>query len=184
MPLRIRLARPEDAPVLAALESELSTHQKDPANRFTSEAVCRDGFGPKGEFVALLAELDGLAVGYALFHDSYETAFAARGIYLCDIYVRSAARRRGIGRALFSAVADEARCRGRSFVWCASKTWNADAHAFYRALGAYAEPVIAHALTGRAFEALAEEADRWVEDGDGTCDEPMPQRAMSTASRP
>lgn len=163
MTLSIRFAEPEDAPVVAALESELSAHQKDSENHFTPEAARRDGFGADVEFVAMLAEWEGEAVGYALFHDSYETAYAARGIYLCDIYVRSSARRRGIGRALFAAVAEEGRRRGRGFVWCASKTWNADAHAFYRALGAYAEPIIAHALTGKAFDALADEAAGWGE---------------------
>ena len=181
MTLSIRFAEPQDAPVLAALESELSAHQKDAENHFTPEVARRDGFGSQGEFVAMLAEWQGEAIGYTLFHDSYETAFAARGIYLCDIYVRPSARRRGIGRALFAAVAKEARRRGRGFVWCASKTWNADAHAFYRALGAYAEPIVAHALTGKAFDTLADEAASWDEAEQPADDFGVARRRASSA---
>lgn len=54
-----------------------------------------------------------------------------------------------------AAVAREAKARGKSFVWWASKPWNSEAQAFYRALGATDEPVLAHVVSDRALEALA-----------------------------
>ena len=158
MTLRIRVATADDAAVIAALGRDLNIHQGDPVEHFTREAVLRDGFGAEPQFTVLLAELGGTAIGYALFCDAYETGYAARGLYLCDIPVTAAARRKGVGRALMAAVAGEAKARGKSFVWWAAKAWNAEAQQFYRSLGVIEEPVMAYALAFDAFEELAAEA--------------------------
>lgn len=158
MAARIRPATLADVAPLAVLARELRLHQDGPADHFTEEAIRRDGFGPDPQFAVLVAEVAGETVGYALFHDSYEPAYAARGVYLCDLFVVPAARRRGVARALVAAVANDAQRRGRSYVWWVSKGWNKDAQAAYRALGAIEEPVVAHALVFDAFQALNREA--------------------------
>jgi len=156
MSFSIRAAVPADVPALAALGRELNAHQGDPVEHFTEEAVVRDAFGAPPAFDALVAEQGGRIVGYALFVDAYESGWAARGLYLGDLYVAPPARRGGIGRALVSALAREARARGKTYLWWVSKEWNAEAHAFYASLGAQSEPVVAHALTFEAFERLAD----------------------------
>src|SRR3546814_16795315 len=65
------------------------------------------------EFVVLLAENEGGLLGYAMFYDAYEPSYAARGVYMADLYVRPAARRLGLGRRLTAAVADHRRRPGR-----------------------------------------------------------------------
>src|SRR5262249_13863674 len=97
-------------------------------------------------------------VGYALFHDAYEPAYAARGVYLCDLFVTAHARRHGIGRALVAAVAQDAERRGRSYVWWVSRPWSAEAHALYRGMGAIEEPLNAHAIVFDVFRSLSREA--------------------------
>jgi GNAT superfamily N-acetyltransferase len=152
----IRLAVASDAEALARMAEALSRSQEEPEHRLTA-AVLRDhAFGPDPAFECIVAERDGAAVGYASFVDAYESSAAARGFYLCDLFVTEAARRQGIGRTLVAAVSAEARRRGRSYVWWASKPWNEAAHAFYRTLGATHEPVVAHALFGETFERLAD----------------------------
>jgi GNAT superfamily N-acetyltransferase len=158
--LRIRLATREDAALVAAMVEELNAHQKDPTGSVTAEAVLRDGFGERPEFEALLVEIGGEPVGYALYHPSWSTEVGEPGFFLYDLYVRDAARGRGAGRALMAALARLAKERGRTFLWWCSKPWNHEAQAFYRALGAIEEPVQAHALLGDAFRALASEADQ------------------------
>ncbi len=155
MTLQIRAATAEDAPTIAELGRALNLHQGDPLEHFTAAAVRRDGFGEAPQFTVLVAERDARILGYALFCDAYESSYAARGLYLCDLYVRPQDRRQGTGRALMAAVAREAKARGKSFVWWASKPWNSEAQAFYRALGATDEPVLAHVVSDRALEALA-----------------------------
>jgi GNAT superfamily N-acetyltransferase len=157
--LRVRPAAREDAALLAAMIEELNAHQKEPTGSVTAEAVLRDGFGERPEFAALLAEIGGEPVGYALYHPSWSTEVGEPGFFLYDLYVRDAARGRGAGRALMAALARLAREQGRTFLWWCSKPWNREAQAFYRGVGAIEEPVQAHALLGDAFQALASEAD-------------------------
>lgn len=155
--LAIRLARLQDADLVAALVAELAQQQGDPTEHISAERFRRDAFGGKPEFEVLIAEQADAVVGYALFHLSYEPSYSARGVYLCDLYVRPSVRRRGIGRALAAAVAHRAKELGRSYVWWVTKDWNEPALAFYRSLDAVATPVVAHALSFETFESLARE---------------------------
>lgn len=161
---RIREAAPNDGAALAALVRALNRHQGDPSDHFDAAALERDVFGPDACLGALVAEdasagdAGGL-IGYVFFHDGYESAYAARGVYLCDLYVANEARRNGIGRALVAAVAKRAKARGRTFLWWVSRGFNAEARKFYASLGVANEPVVAHALTFSAFDTLASEGN-------------------------
>lgn len=154
----VRLARPEDAADLARLAAELNAHQGDPTENFPAEVILRDGFGPNAHFVALLAELHGNAVGYALLVPAYETGWGAPGFYLNDMHVTESARRRGVGSALLIAAAEHAVAAGRRYLWWATRAWNVEAQDFYRALGAFDEPLFAHVLPEAELRALAARA--------------------------
>ena len=153
----VRPAAIEDVPALALLVAALRAHQKDPIGHLNEAALRRDGFGEEREFDILIAERDRRPIGYALFTETYEPAFAARGLYLADLYVRPEARRSGAGRALVAAVTAEARRCERSFVWWTSLATNAEAHAFYAALGALTHEVRAHVLVLDAVAFQAED---------------------------
>jgi GNAT superfamily N-acetyltransferase len=157
MAIAVRKAVPGDVPTIARLGRALARFHGDPTRFFLPAAVRRDGFGKSRQFHVLVAELRGRVVGYALFLDAYEPPYAARGIYLCDIYVLPRARRAGVGRALMAAIAAQAKRRRRTYVWWVSQRWNRDGQRFYRSLGAIAQPVVAHALVFDRFEALAVE---------------------------
>ena len=152
---RVRRAGPQDAELLAALIEELNSHQREPTGHVTVEAVRRDGFGAVPEFQVLLAEIDGVVAGYALYHPSWSTEVGERGLYLYDLFVRGSARGHGVGRALMAAVAAVAKAEGRTFLWWCSKEWNREAQAFYAGLGAIEESIRAHAIFGEPFERLA-----------------------------
>jgi GNAT superfamily N-acetyltransferase len=151
----VRRATVDDIELLVTLIEELNAHQKDETGHVTAEAVRRDGFGAAPEFGALLAELDGEVVGYALYHPTWSTEVGERGLFLYDLYVRDAARGHGVGRALMQAFAAVAKAEGRSFLWWTSKPWNREAAAFYTGLGAIEEDIRAHAIHGDAFDRLA-----------------------------
>lgn len=74
--------------------------------------------------------------GMALFFPSYSTWTSAPGIYLEDLFVRPAHRRRGYGRLLIRGLAREAvRMGGRRLEWSCLR-WNEPSLQFYRGLGA------------------------------------------------
>jgi GNAT superfamily N-acetyltransferase len=93
-------------------------------------------FGPQPAAGALLARTDGELAGYAIYYFTFSSFVGRAGIWLEDVYVRPAFRRRGLGRGLMEAVARvgvERDC-GR-FEWTALD-WNEKALDFYRRLGA------------------------------------------------
>lgn len=159
-PVTIRSARKGDAPVLARMMSRLRAHHGNLRGRATAAAVRRDGFGRARCYEVLIAEIGGKPAGYLLFHDTYDPTEAERGFYLADLHVEARARRRKVGRALMAALAREAARRERTFLWWISNGWNDAARAFYAGLGAEDEPVVAHALSDAALDALAAEAVR------------------------
>jgi hypothetical protein len=64
-----------------------------------------------------------------------------------------------------ASLAATAKARRLGFLWWASRPNNAGANAFYRKLGATPHPMVIHALTFRAFEALAGEGEAADETG-------------------
>ena len=109
----------------------------------TEELLAVSMFGEHATVEALIARNsadNGRAVGFALFFHTFSTFLGRRGLWLEDLYVESAHRGRGVGRALLlhlAAIARERNC-GR-FEWSVLD-WNAAAIDFYRHLGATVLP--------------------------------------------
>lgn len=136
MTVNVRWMTPDDAPAVARMAGALSAHEGVGPPPFDAAAVLRWGFGPERRFEGMVAELDGSVVGYALFHDGFHVGQGTPGVMLMDLYAEPPVRRRGIGRALMSAVAEAARQRGGSWVVWQAHPDNAEGLAFYRAIGA------------------------------------------------
>jgi len=102
----------------------------------TEQALRQTLFGPQRYAEVLIARLDDLPVGYALFFHSYSTFLARPGIYLEDLFVLPEHRGRGVGKALLGAVARIARQRGCGRLEWAVLDWNQSAIEFYRRVGA------------------------------------------------
>jgi ribosomal protein S18 acetylase RimI-like enzyme len=157
LPLAVRPATAADVPLLVELVDGLNASEGNQRGRFTAAIALRDGFGEQPEFGAVVAELDGHAVGYALFQPSYSTEWGLRGLYMHDLYVVPEARRQGVGRALVAAVAARARAEQRRFVWWVSRSQNRGAQKLYAGLANFSEPTLAHAIAFEAFDRLVGE---------------------------
>ncbi len=130
-------ATPADVPLLLQMIGELAEFEKLAQAAVGTVAELHEGlFGitPKAE--ALLARLDGEAVGFALFFSNYSTFLCRPGLYLEDLYIRPAYRAQGIGRAFLQHIARLALARGCGrFEWSVLN-WNASAIQFYQSMGA------------------------------------------------
>lgn len=155
MAFRVRPAEAGDAAALAGLMNELNVHEGKAPDAHGPASVLRDGFGPDPAFRALVAERGGRLVGYACYFPAYNTDLAARGLWLADLYVTDAERRRGTGRLLLAAVAAEAVRTGRASVEWAARSANARARGFYAAIGARDEDLRVLELDGEALIRLA-----------------------------
>lgn len=158
MSVIIRPAKLADAEAIAHLMRGLAIDQGDPDDQVTPATVERDLLGPSRVLTAHVAETEGGVVGYVAFHSSYESSYAARGLYVSDIYVAPELRRRGIARKLLASVARAAKAEGLVYLWWVSQPGNATAHRLYRSIADIEEPVLAHAVTDEAFQRLADEA--------------------------
>jgi GNAT superfamily N-acetyltransferase len=134
--LRIRPATEADAELIFGLILELATYEKL-ADRVAGDAeVLRRSLFEQGAAEALLLELDGETVGYAIFFTTFSTFECRSGVWLEDVYVKPEHRRGGIGRAVMEHLAGLALRRGHvRLEWCALE-WNEPALEFYESLGA------------------------------------------------
>ena len=152
----VREAEPRDAAALTALVVALNAQQGDPTDRITEARVQADLIARGAGGRCVVAERDGALVGYATGFPTYESGFAARGMYVGDLFVVEHARRQGVARALLAALGRAVLEAGGDHLWLTAKPWNAAAHALYRRLGAAGEEVIAFAVAERNLERLVQ----------------------------
>jgi GNAT superfamily N-acetyltransferase len=164
---RLRPARPEDAAEILAMVRELAEFEQEPLSSVeaTEADFRRDCFGPNPRAEVLILEEEGAVLGFALFFHNYSTWLGRAGIYLEDLYLRPAARGRGLGKLLLGGVARIAKERGcrRIDLWVLH--WN-PAREFYERAGMIdMKDWRPYRLTGEGIARLAAEA------GDGSWSE-------------
>jgi ribosomal protein S18 acetylase RimI-like enzyme len=132
----IRRARPGDGPRIIELDRELARFEKlTPPNDEEAARLLSWIFESK-KLDALVAEVDGLVEGIALFYEHLGTFRAKPFLYLEDLVVSESARSRRIGEALMAALAREAVSRGALRIEWSVLDWNEHAMRFYDRLGA------------------------------------------------
>jgi ribosomal protein S18 acetylase RimI-like enzyme len=129
----IRPARPDDAAALRALESATWSWDVTPAP--ASDAP----FDTAG---ALVAELDGEVAGYVSLGRPTRLESNRHVVSVHGLAVAPAFQRRGVGRELLRAAADEARGRGARRLTLRVLGTNAGARALYEACGFTVEGVL------------------------------------------
>lgn len=136
-PARIRSARPDDAPMLWSLIRELAVYERL-EDRLTGDAQkLRDLLaGTPPALLALIAEADGIPVGYVIGFKVYSTFRTMPILWLEDIFVKPEHRGAGLGKALLQAAAKLAVEHGCLRVSWEVLDWNESAIGFYERMGA------------------------------------------------
>ncbi|MDG5488746.1 GNAT family N-acetyltransferase [Sphingomonas sp. BGYR3] len=135
--MNVRAAVSGDVGTILRFVRELAEYEREPDAVKADDAMMTDAlFGERPAAEALIAEVAGEPVGFALFFHNFSTWEGRRGLYLEDLYVTPAVRGSGAGKALLKACARIALERGCArFEW-AVLDWNQPAIDFYRAMGA------------------------------------------------
>ncbi|MEU8244939.1 GNAT family N-acetyltransferase [Nonomuraea sp. NPDC048916] len=133
----IRIATPDDVPVILELIHDLAEYEKAPQEVQVTEEQLRDTlFGDSPAVFAHIAEDEGEVAGFAMWFLNYSTWRGTHGIYLEDLYVRPDLRGGGHGKALLTELARICVERGYQRLEWSVLNWNEPAIRFYRSLGA------------------------------------------------
>jgi GNAT superfamily N-acetyltransferase len=155
-------ATPADVPLILTLIRELAeyerlAHEAQATAPLLHEALF--GLSPVAHSV-IARSTDATPAGFALYFFSFSTFVGRPGLYLEDLFVRPAFRKRGLGRQLLAYLARVAVDRGCGRVEWSVLDWNETALRVYRAIGA--QPMdewTVQRLTGEALERLAATAE-------------------------
>jgi GNAT superfamily N-acetyltransferase len=157
--IRIRSATEQDVPLILNLIKELAEYE-----RLSSEVVATEAgltaalFGSSSRAHALIACSGADPVGFAVYFYNFSTFLGRAGLYLEDLFVRPAWRRRGVGRQLLRELAERAVAEGCGRLEWSVLDWNEPAIRFYESIGA--RPMnewTVYRLTGDALVRFASE---------------------------
>jgi GNAT superfamily N-acetyltransferase len=135
--LTLRPACATDTPTVLRLVRALAEYERMLPAVTASEADLHEAlFGPLPRIHAILAEVEGDPVGFALFYYTFNTFRARRNIFLEDLFVEPAHRSTGIGLALMQYLARLAVTEHCGRIEWRVLDWNQPSIDFYRHLGA------------------------------------------------
>ena len=134
MSLKIRKAKKEDLANVLQLIKELAVFENEPkAVEVTLEELTTDF--ENGAFSCLVAELQNIIVGIALYYNRYST-WKGKTIHLEDLMVTQSQRGKGVGKALLNEVISIAKTSNLRRVEWNVLDWNTPAIDFYKSVGA------------------------------------------------
>ena len=156
--ITIRPASAADVDTILHFIKSLAAFEGEPeAVKTTPQDLLRDGFGERPKFETLIADMDDVPVGFALFFPTYSTWEGTAGIHLEDIFVEESVRGQGVGEKLMRALAAIAVERGCARVELQVLDWN-PAREFYRRLGLeHMHEWLLYRVSGQALHELARE---------------------------
>lgn len=133
--LTLRMATAADAELINDMIAAFAAYERLP-NQSSAQALRTEFSSPDRVAEAVLAFLDGVPVGFAVFFQTYSTFIARRGLYLEDIYVKEEFRNLGIATAILKSIARTAVERNYGRVEFTVLLWNTIAIEFFETLGA------------------------------------------------
>jgi GNAT superfamily N-acetyltransferase len=134
--LTLRAAERKDTPLILSLILELAEYENLTNGVKTNVETLENWLFDKRAAEVIIAEINGSAVGYALYFSNFSTFLGKAGLYLEDLYVRPQFRRRGTGKAMLSHIARIAAERDYGRMEWACLDWNKPSIDVYRSLGA------------------------------------------------
>ena len=155
----IRRAHPGDEVEIAAMIRELAEFEKALDECTVTETQMHTAlFGDHPVAYAHMAEIDGQIAATAVWFLNFSTWDGVAGIYLEDLYVRPAFRRRGLARKLLAPLAAECVARGGTRLSWAVLNWNVNAIALYDSAGGQPQTEwTTYRVSGPELSALAAE---------------------------
>ena len=132
----IRPARPDEAGVVLDLIKQLAVYERCENDVVADEATIRQSLFVERSAEVVLAEEEGMVVGFALFFHNFSTFVGRKGMYLEDLFVIPEKRGLGYGKALLKYVAKLAVQRNCGRMEWICLDWNEPSLRIYHSIGA------------------------------------------------
>lgn len=129
--MHIREARQGDEVKIMELIHALATFEKAPEEVVNTATNLQRDLFEKKICHAIVAEIQGEIVGFALYYFAYST-WKGQCLYLEDLFVQPTFRQHGIGKELFDAVVSVAKSSNVKRMDWQVLAWNEPALAFYK----------------------------------------------------
>lgn len=141
MTIEVRSVRRDDLPILKLMIRENIEYlnaidEPEEVSDTTIDQIEGLVFAPSPLCNVLIAELDREVAGYLLYFTGVDMDEVSPAFHINDLFVRVAAHRKGVGRALMNRAREIAIARGAARLFWNVWRKNPDAIGFYRALGA------------------------------------------------
>lgn len=135
MLIKIRTAIKEDCPRMMELIQELADYEKAPNEVSVNLNHFEDsGFGNNPVWYGIVAEVEEVVVGFALYYIRYST-WKGQRMYLEDLIVTDSMRGKGLGKLLMNELIHIAKEKNYHGISWQVLDWNDPAINFYKKLG-------------------------------------------------
>lgn len=134
--LKIRETTEEDCSLILSLIKEIAEYEKMSDQVVATEESLKESIFRNKRAEVVILELNGEAVGYALYFYNYSTFIGKSGLYLEDIFIKKEARGKGIGKEVFKFLVKKAKEEGCKRMEWTCLNWNEPSIKFYKSLGA------------------------------------------------
>ena len=153
----IRYAQESDIPKILYFIKELAIYENMLDDVVATEDLLREWIFEKQKAEVLLAEENGVSVGFALFFHNFSTFLGRAGIYLEDLFIMPEHRGKGYGKALLRRLAQITMERGCGRLEWSCLDWNKPSIDFYLSLDATPmDQWTVYRLTGDTLRRMAE----------------------------
>lgn len=131
-----RFAERKDAALILEFIKALAEYEKLSDEVVATTEILEEWIFDRQKAEVIFALEDGVEVGIALFFHNFSTFLGRAGIYLEDLFVKPAYRRKGYGKGLLTLLAKIALERGCGRLEWVCIDWNKPSIDFYKSLGA------------------------------------------------
>lgn len=152
----IRMAKSRDMPLIFQFVRELADYENLLSEVTATEESIKNAMFERKIAEAIIAEIDGEPIGFALYYYNLSTFIGRSAIYIEDLFVKPDFRGNGFGKAMLVHLANLAKERDCWGLEWACLGWNTPSIKFYQSLGAVSrEEWITFRLRGEALDKLA-----------------------------
>ena len=135
----VREAGEDDVYILYDMIKGLALHEKRPFDVTGSVDMLKNWLFYRHIATALIAESDGITIGYAIYYPVFASFSANGNVHLEDFFIKKEYRKMGYGMKFFECIVDRVLKEGYSKIEWSCLDWNESAISFYEKIGAVYE---------------------------------------------